>query len=42
MGGFVVTLMARVGMVLAEAIVARLAQELYTYVRSRYTAAATA
>lgn len=36
MGGFVVTMMTRVGMAVAEAIVTRLVWELYTYVRSRY------
>ncbi|GAA2265479.1 hypothetical protein GCM10010145_42760 [Streptomyces ruber] len=42
MGGFVVGVLARVGMAFAEAIVAHFARELYTYLRSRHAAAAAA
>ncbi|GGY07840.1 hypothetical protein [Streptomyces minutiscleroticus] len=42
MGGFVVAMLTRVGMALAEAIIARFAWELYAYMRSRNAAAAAA
>ncbi|MFD7707817.1 hypothetical protein [Streptomyces sp. NPDC059786] len=42
MGGFVAGVLARIGMAVAEAILVRLAWELYSYVRSRRAAAAAA